>query len=75
MTDNTSWTTLVSDNHWALFPSVIALLAEGTPVPLRRLAVAAEPWRRAHPAGQIWPVAEAFDIARTRLIEVGRAKA
>jgi alkylmercury lyase len=41
MTDNTSWTTLVSDDRWALFPPAIALLARGTPVPLRRLAAVA----------------------------------
>ena len=41
MTDNTSWLTLVGDDRWALFPPAIALLAEGTPVPLRRLAAAA----------------------------------
>lgn len=40
MTDNTSWITLVSDDRWAVFPPAIALLAEGAPVPLRRLAAA-----------------------------------
>lgn len=42
MTDNTSWATLVSgDERMALLPSAVALLAEGAPVPLQRLAAAA----------------------------------
>jgi alkylmercury lyase len=30
---------------------------------------AAEPWRQEHPTGQIWPIGEAFEITRTRLLE------
>jgi alkylmercury lyase len=41
MTDNASWKILVGDDRMALLPRAIALLAEGVPVPLRRLAAGA----------------------------------
>jgi DNA-binding transcriptional MerR regulator len=34
---------------------------------------AAETWRHQHPTGHVWPLAEAFDITRERLHEVGWA--
>jgi hypothetical protein len=35
---------------------------------------AAEPWRREHSTGQIWPIGEAFAIMGTRLRAEGHAK-
>lgn len=42
MTDDRSWMVLVSGDRRALLPPAIMLLAEGAPVPLRRLAAAAD---------------------------------